>query len=348
MAACAIERGQVNVKDGKAYGVAANLTWRGRWWDYYQRGLSYADGEFWPEAITDLQAALAQRQTDQRDARTYGLHFLDYFPHRELGIVYYRLGRYTEAVRELEASLGTVETAKAKFYLNKAQREALKRNGRDREAPRIVLDSPADGLWTNQRTVTVAGHVEDDTYVAAVAINDEAQFIELAEPRLPFAQEVPLSDGPNVIEVVAVDLLGQQARQRLTVYADRRGPLVSLESVEVLAAPAPRRMRVAGLITDDSPIRRFLLAGKVLPVGSESVWTFRQEVPLTPGMASLPFEVEDAAGNVTRGNIALPSPTSVPPGIREGKSILFREEVFAKTALFLPPPRPLPPRGGGK
>src|SRR5262249_21456384 len=197
---CAVERGKVYVKDGKTYGVAPDLTWRGRWWDYYQRGLSYAAGEFWPEAIADLQAALTQRQTDQRDARTYGLHFLDYFPHRELGIVYYHLGNYVEATRELETSLMAVDTAKAKFYLNKTRREELKQPGRATAAPRLRIDSPVDGLWTNQLSVTVTGRAEGDGFVAAVTINGEALFVELAKSQVPFAQEVSLTDGPNLTE----------------------------------------------------------------------------------------------------------------------------------------------------
>jgi hypothetical protein len=68
--------------------VTSSRIWRARWWNYYKRGTSYAAGEFWTEAIADLQQAIAQRSVDQRQARTYGLHFIDYFPHRELGIVY--------------------------------------------------------------------------------------------------------------------------------------------------------------------------------------------------------------------------------------------------------------------
>jgi hypothetical protein len=50
--------------------------------------------------------------------------------------------------------------------------------------------------------------------------------------------------------------------------------------------------------------------------GSE--WEFREEVPLGAGMGALPFEAEDAAGNVTRGEIALSLTEGGPPGIRKG------------------------------
>src|SRR5213592_4627996 len=69
---CAVEQGKVYVKDGRQYGVTSSEVWRGRWWNYYERGVSYANGAFWTDAIADLQEAIKQRESDQRRARTYG------------------------------------------------------------------------------------------------------------------------------------------------------------------------------------------------------------------------------------------------------------------------------------
>jgi Curli production assembly/transport component CsgG/Glucodextranase, domain B len=333
MAGCAVERGEVYVKEGKQYGVTSSQIWRGRWWNHYERGISYADGEFWDDAIADFQAALAQRQEDQRRARTYGLHFLDYFPHRELGIVYYRFARYPEAIYELEISLRREETAKAKFYLNRARKSLLEQTSRDTTPPRIVLDRPPDGLVTNRFSVEVVGHVEDEAYVSGIAVDGQALFVELAEPRIPFTREVDLHDGLNTIDIVAVDLLGHQAQQRLTVHVDRQGPLVSVERVELLGAPYQQQARVQGFLADRSRIQRFVLAGNPVPLQPGPEWPFRQEAPVTPGTASLPFEVEDAAGNVTRGEIALTPPASGPPGTRQGTPAM---PTFPRWALLYP------------
>jgi Curli production assembly/transport component CsgG/Glucodextranase, domain B len=316
---CAVERGQVYVKDGKQYGVTSSLIWRGQWWNYYERGSSYAEGEFWQEAIADFQAAISQREADQRRARTYGLHFVDYFPHRELGIVYYQLRRYPDAIRELENSLQNVETAKAKFYLNKARQVLFGQTKRETASPRILLDGPAEGLLTNRFTVKVTGRVEADAYVSAIAINGHSLFIELAEPHISFAQDIALQDGPNTIEIAAVDLLGRLTRQRLTVHLDRQGPLVSLGTVELRGEPPHQRARVEGLLSDRSRVVRFLLAGRRLPLPAQSEWEFREEVPLAAGMAAIPFEAEDAAGNVTRGEIALAPASNGQPGIQKGE-----------------------------
>jgi tetratricopeptide (TPR) repeat protein len=150
-----VDQGKVYTKDGQEYGVTSSQVWRGRWWNDYERGSSYAAGEFWFEAIADLQEAIKQRDQDQRRTRTYGLHFVDYFPHREIGVVYYRLGRYADAIRELETSLQSAETAKAKFYLNKARRGQLEQTQGDTALPRVLVESPRDGLLTRQFTITV-------------------------------------------------------------------------------------------------------------------------------------------------------------------------------------------------
>jgi hypothetical protein len=324
VAGCAIDRGPVYTKDGKDYGVTSSKFWRNTWWQNYERGLSYAEGEFWDDAVTSFQAALATRlgQQDQRRANTYGLHFIDhYFPHRELGIVYYRLGRYHDALHQLSTSLDHVESAKAKFYLNKVRRALLQQTGRDTTPPRLGLDSPADGLVLNRFTVTVTGHVDDDTYVSAVAINGQPLLIELAVPHLPFTEEVALQDGPNPIEIMAQDLLGQRTSQRLTVHLDRHGPLLSLEQVELLGAPPHLYAQVQGVVSDASRITRFVLAGRQMPLLAETAWAFRQELPVSAGTGSLPFSVEDAAGNVTRGDIALTPDARQTPKPQQGHSV---------------------------
>lgn len=316
LAGCAVEQGKVYVKDGKAYGTTSSNIWRGRWWNYYERGSSYAEGEFWHDAIADFQAALTQRQDDQRRARTYGLHFIDYFPHRELGIVYYRLDRHHDAIRELETSLDHTENAKAKFYLNKARKSLLQQTGHDTQPPRIRLATPPNDLLTNRFTVEVAGQAEDDTYVPSISINGRAHFVELAEPRIPFTQSIALRDGANTVEVVVTDLLGHTTRERRTVSLDRQGPLLSLDRVEVVGRSPLQYVQIEGFLADLSRITRFELAGQQIPLQPETAWEFRQEVPLPGDMRSLPFEVEDAAGNITRGDILL-TPAGGGP-MREG------------------------------
>lgn len=89
-----------------------------RWWNYYKRGQSYAKKGCWLEAVEDFKTAIEQRQDDTYQARTYGLNFIDYFPHRELGIAYYKLGRYEDAIDQLQRSLEFVSVKESNKIAN--------------------------------------------------------------------------------------------------------------------------------------------------------------------------------------------------------------------------------------
>jgi len=77
----------------------------GRWWNFYERGRSFADGGFWAEAESDLKQALSIRSTDNRRSRTYGMHFTPYFGSREMGVVLFEQGKIEDAVYHLRKSL---------------------------------------------------------------------------------------------------------------------------------------------------------------------------------------------------------------------------------------------------
>ena len=141
--------GTVYVKNGKQYGQVAG-TFRHRWWNYYERGVSYADGEFYPEAVSDFKEAIRQRESDRRRARTYGMHFADYFPHRELGIVHYFLGDLQSARQELELSLMQFPSAKARFYLDRVRKSLIEKQKKAVSPPFLTWTSELNGYGQKQ------------------------------------------------------------------------------------------------------------------------------------------------------------------------------------------------------
>lgn len=98
-----------------------SVPFRNRWWHFYERGLSWADGGQDQRAIDDFRQCLRQRQTDARLARTYGMHFVQCFAHRELGAALLRQGQLDEAGRELELSMAQEPSAKAEHLLRQLQ-----------------------------------------------------------------------------------------------------------------------------------------------------------------------------------------------------------------------------------
>ncbi len=232
---------------------------------------------------------------------------------------YYQIGHYQEALDELTTSLNQTESAKAKFYMNRVRRALLQQTQRDAQSPRVVIESPRDGELINRLALDVTGYATDDTYVSKVIINGQPLLIELAEPRQAFRRQVVLNDGPNTITVAAVDLQGRQTAEQRTVILDRHGPLLSVTSVDLLDGERRQRVRIQGVVSDQSRIIRFQLAGQSIPLPDSPDGGFRQELPRPAGVNALPFEVEDAAGNVTRGTLSLVEDAGVEDaGIRHG------------------------------
>ncbi|MBW2148043.1 MAG: hypothetical protein JRI22_13560 [Deltaproteobacteria bacterium] len=287
------------IRDGKEYGLVRG-TFRNRWWNYYERGVSFSDGKFWAEAESDFKEAVRQRAEDRRRARTYGMHFIDYFPRRELGIVYYFTGQYREALRELETSLSQAPSAKAKYFLNLTRKEILEQTGLDRTPPRIRIITPGEDETTNQFSLLLEGRATDDQFVSSVLLNGEPLFIELSSPEISFRQKIPLQPGMNHVVVEAIDLTGKSARLQRDIRVDREGPLLGLDDVTHVA---PGRWRLEGRIFDESGVREIVLGSRRLDGHGNKQLDFRQE--LQAAGAALPFRVMDMLGNTTSGRIPL-------------------------------------------
>jgi hypothetical protein len=89
----------------------------GEWHQEYAEGLEAMEAQDWSRAIRHFQAALQGNDTDNENVRTYGMHFMEYFPHRELGICYYNMGDNTGALRELQISAEQESSERAQEYL---------------------------------------------------------------------------------------------------------------------------------------------------------------------------------------------------------------------------------------
>ncbi len=282
--------------------VALSQVFRGTWWDYYARGLQYAEAGAWQAALQDFRAARRQRDREDRSARTYGVAFIEYFPVRELGIALYHDGQYKAAVEALERSLAGLPTAKASYYYNLARAALLRQSAADALPPRITVDAPADGLLTNALAVEVRGVAESKNQVATLEVNGEAQLIDAAAASQPFVQPTPLTPGQNVIEIVAKDLLGNQSRARVNVLVDREGPVVVIDRA---SRAGGGRIRIEGTVYDNVRLGPLEINGQPTPVSSGTESTFAAEVPASA--TAFQIEAADAVGNLTRVRIPIPA-----------------------------------------
>jgi len=290
-------------KDGKQYGVTKGL-FRERWWNFYERGSSFLEGGFFAEAAADFREAIKQRDRDQRRARTYGMHFVDYFPHRDLGVALHELGRHEEARKELKYSLASCETGKAKFYLNKVRKAIVEQAGSDTAAPSISL-ADLGGAVTNDFKIDIKGEVEDDSYAEKVSVNDDPLFVELSAKKLPFAKKLKLKKGLNEIRVKTTDLLGKVSEKKIKMIGDYQGPMLNVKNYADGQEVAENKVVLSGALADATGVTTLKVNDQVLAYNKEREVDFTFTVELEEGTNKISMAATDIAGNTTMAQLDL-------------------------------------------
>ena len=298
---CAAPPDPKYMKDGKQYGTVRG-SFRNRWWNFYERGLSFMEGQFYEEAISDFDHAISKRPADKRRARTYGMHFVDYFPHRELGLTYYLLGKYDSAKKELELSLEQQPSAKAQFYLDKVRKMLIEREGQAASSPHIMVDLVSDEIWTKDDPVIVSGTAEDNRYISKLVVAGKPVFLQAAAQRIPFKEELELGQGEHRINISAENLLGGRTERSLTIHVDRQGPVIS---VEPLSSNSPTQNGIRGYLYDESGKISLTMDGVPIPVPEGEDVSFA--APIIPESSAVILLAKDKLGNETRAEIALKS-----------------------------------------
>ena len=335
-------------KNGKTYGIVKGA-FRHNWWNYYERGLSFMDGGFWRRAEADFRTALSKWDQDERRARTYGMHFIDYFPHRELGVVLFRQSRLAAAIRELETSLSMVKTAKAEFFLDQSRKKWLRQNQLDREPPKILIETPENGALTADASIIIRGMASDDGFVKTITVNNQPVRIDLAAPEIRFHAAVPLHLGNNDIEIVAIDLTGKTARTVRRARCDRSGPVLSFDHVVIMDG-AKTALYLDGFATDDSGVTRISVDGRIIFDQRRDEAAFKRSIPLSPNQKQVVVAAVDAAGNETRAALDVAARQSgvdhdsaAPAWLAAGNGRPYASDAFSR---FLAA-RVAYPKGGG-
>jgi len=280
-----------------ATGRADSTFFRHRWWNYYKRGLVYAEDRELTQAIADFSTAIDQREGDQRLARTYGMHLIDYFPSRELGVAYYETGQLKAAQEALDRSIASYPSAKALFYLDLVRRAIIQESGRLVSPPQVELEFAAPEIWTRDDPIVIKGTAWDDNYVHNVTVNSDPLNLEGSQQRLPFETLVSLPEGRHKVTVAAINLMGRITQRTVTINVDRQGPLIVVEHISPKETEHGLFYDIRGMVTD---------AAGVLKVGLNNVPMTLQIGPAVPFQFSLPADENriyikaiDHLGNIT-------------------------------------------------
>jgi hypothetical protein len=278
---------------------------RGKWWHYYQRGMEYSDEKKLDDALQDLKKAVGMREKDQRMARTYGMHFIDYFPHRELGIVYLGRGELDKAIAELELSVRSTESAKAIYYLNAARKAKLSGSGKAVRAPvAINFEKPSETLLTRARSVVVKASAVSDAFISRVTVNGVPFPVEEAKSKISIVQEVSLDDDPKEIRIVAEDLAGNRSVASLPVQVKREGPVLTISLISYERRDQKSYARVLGEVSDGLGIQSVRVGGRQVKANGARAYTIDLVVERKDA-DTLIVQAEDIIGNETVAEVKL-------------------------------------------
>ena len=263
---CKIDPGPPCIYEMKHYGQT-KTNFIGRWYNYYERAISYKEGQCYSAALSDIDKAIREKPDENAWAKTYGMHFIPYYPHRERGIILYLKNEsrlvmdpkaYDKARQELEFSISQKQTEKALVWLAKVRKRILELEKQTIQIPEIILyiDEQLVNLntafQTNNDQVRVSGYVKDEQYVKKVQINRNTIFRKGSENRINISEKIHLNHGMQEINVSAKNLLGGIYTKKIMVFADLEGPDIAL---------GKRKNILTGFVQDESGVKSLHLIG---------------------------------------------------------------------------------------
>ena len=88
-----------------------------RFYEYYERGEGALSEQRWSDATDQFLKAIQEKADSGASVRTYGMNFINYFPYLKLGIAYYNMGQYDDAIQnfDLEENFGAIEKSPGNY-----------------------------------------------------------------------------------------------------------------------------------------------------------------------------------------------------------------------------------------
>jgi len=291
-------------KNGKVYGVIQG-PFQDQWWHFYHRGLSFADGECWDKAKLDLVEALSRRNKDKRRARTYGMHFISYFPNRELGIILFHQGHFEDAIKFLSVSLSMVKTAKAEYYIDKSRLFQINQKNIDHKPPVVNISSVDNTIITDQFHYEIKGTAKDDTFVRHIQIKDKAVRIDVSDSKIDFRSNVTIATGKNTIPITCTDLTGKSITKKVLIYGDHLGPVFEINSIRQKTESLYKQVKLTGNAFDDSGISEIIINDKIIKCNGSKYVQIQEELKLGIHVNKLIIKVKDIVKNNTYAKVSL-------------------------------------------
>jgi hypothetical protein len=212
--------------------VKIKKIFRETYWNFYERGVSLSQAGCLDDATNDFHYAIRLWDRDGRLTPSYGMHFTEYFPNRELGIILFNKGDLVGAKAYLKSSIDSYPTAKAIYYRDEIRRKEIMKKS-VLKGPDIQLDSKSLEIWTNQSKFIIRGKVFDKHFLSQVNISNKNNTNELfmrgTEKEFEFNHFATLQRGRNEFKIKAKNIADIVAEKTIIINADYSGPIISVK-----------------------------------------------------------------------------------------------------------------------
>jgi len=262
----------------------------------------------------------------------YGMHFIDYFPHRESGIAFYheaerernpsdKIKLFRKAICQLKISINQEKSSKADYYLNQANAGFWKESRLDVTPPVVGIANGSIDRWaippvlyTNTYTTKLKIMAWDhQSGVAEVRIDDSNIFIESVDEE--FYRDVVVRVHPpnkeKTVVITSADLAGNSNKEYPTILrlvVDTNPPVASIRVHAEDKLHPFWGIPVQIAVVDDQGLRSVQIGehpSEACDCGGKTTWndTFYAKSSLR----DLTIKIADRAGNVTTTTVTLES-----------------------------------------
>ncbi|MFA6957892.1 MAG: tetratricopeptide repeat protein [Thermoanaerobaculia bacterium] len=86
--------------------LGSSVAWAKEFYESYDEGLKAVETKEWNDVIAKMTEAIRKNPKENKRERSYGANFFPYHPYYYRGIAYFNLGKYPEAIDDLQKALG--------------------------------------------------------------------------------------------------------------------------------------------------------------------------------------------------------------------------------------------------
>jgi TolB-like protein len=261
--------------------ISSRLTSQTRFYNYYDEGLQYMEKQDWVRAIGEFKSSASLEFEDAKRKRTYGTRFIEYYPHREIGIAHYYLGEFPDAKQELDLSMAYVKSDRAQEYLDRVLKgispadlaeEAKKREFAERQRKieeedrtrreREAVDKKNRELEEQRRLAEEAKKTEE-----------EKKTVDARNPRLPVGaltydpSRVTQVGSRLAIAVLQFESKGEAQKLNVSVTDKLVTQLVNLRRFKVMERAAlekilkEQKLQMSGVVDEKTAVNVGKIAG---------------------------------------------------------------------------------------